>query len=122
MLNRVHAKGTGEGNRITRADGVDISVGAALTARLAAEVVLEDLLTLGGHVASSVLADVASADLLTVHLEPVERVVSAHSGGKSDNGSGGLHFEGICSEMVGSMEMCVKGSGIKLRSTKMDNE
>lgn len=101
MLNRVHAKGTVEGDRVAWADGVDIGVGAALTTGLAAEVVFEDLLTLGGHVATSVLADVASANLFTVHLEPVKGVVSAHGGGESYDRSGGLHFGRICSEWFG---------------------
>lgn len=97
VLDRVHAEGTKEGNLVTSADSVDVGVGAAGTARLATEVVLEDLLTLGGHVPASVLADVLPSltNDFSVDLELVEGVVTAHSDGQSQDGSSGLHVEGI---------------------------
>ena len=97
VLDRVHAEGTEEGDLVTGADGVDVGVGAAGSAGLATEVVLEDLLALGGHVTASVLADVlpSVADDLAVNLELVEGVVTAHSDGQSQDGSSGLHVEGI---------------------------
>lgn len=95
MLNRVHAKGTKELNLVAGADSVDIGVGTAVSARLASEVVLKDLLALGRHVAASVLADVGpvAADLLTIDFESAEGVVAAHSDCQSQDGSGGLHGE-----------------------------
>lgn len=101
VLDRVHAECTKEGNLVTSADGVDIGVGSAGTAGLATEVILEDLLTLGGHVAASVLTDVlpSVANDLAVDLELVESVVAAHSDGQSKDGSGSLHVE--------EMESCV---------------
>lgn len=94
MLDGGHAEGAEEHDLVTSADGVDISVGTAVSARLAAEVVLKDLLALGGHVAASVLANVlpSLADLLAVDLELVEGVVATHSDGQSQDGSGGLHI------------------------------
>lgn len=97
VLDGVHAEGAEERDLVAGADGVDISVGTAVSARLAAEVVLEDLLALGGHVAASVLANVLPglADLLAVDLEPVEGVVATHSDGQRQDGSGSLHIERV---------------------------
>ena len=96
VLDRVHAKGTEERDLVTSANGVDVGVGAAGTTGLATEVILEDLLALGGQVAASVLADVSPAitNDLAVDLEPVKGVVTAHSDGQSQDGSSGLHVEG----------------------------
>jgi hypothetical protein len=96
VLDRVHAKGSKEGDLVTSSDGVDIGVGAAGTTGLATEVVLENLLALGGHVTASVFADVLPpvANDLAVDLELVEGVVTAHSDGQSQDGSSGLHIEG----------------------------
>lgn len=96
MLDGVHAVGAEELDLVAGADGVDIGLSTALSARLAAEVVLEDLLALGGHVAASVLADVLPglANGLAVDLELVEGVVSLNSGGQRQDGSSSLHFEG----------------------------
>lgn len=95
MLDGGHAEGAEERDFVTSADGVDISVGTAVSARLATEVVLKDLLTLGGHVTASVLADVLPAltDGLAVDLELVEGIVRTRSNGKSQDGSSSLHFE-----------------------------
>jgi len=95
VLDGVHAVGAEEHDLVAGADGVDISLSTALSARLAAEVVLENLLALGGHVAASVLTDVLPglADSLAVDLELVEGVVSANSDGQCQDGSSGLHLE-----------------------------
>lgn len=95
MLDGGHAVGAEEHDLVAGADGVDISVGTAVSARLATEVVLEDLLTFGGHIAASVLADVLPglADGLAVDLELVEGVVGANSDGQRQDGSSGLHLE-----------------------------
>ena len=95
MLDGGHAEGAKEHDLVAGADGVDISVGTALSARLAAEVVLEDLLALGGHVAASVLADVLPgfADGLAVDLELVEGVVGTNGDGQRQDGSSSLHRE-----------------------------
>lgn len=97
MLDGGHAEGTEEGDLVTSANGVYIGVGTAVSARLATEVVLKDLLTLGGHVTASVLADVlpALADGLAVDLELVEGVVRTRSDGKSQDRSSSLHFERV---------------------------
>lgn len=97
VLDRVHAKGAEERDLVTCADGVDIGVGTAVSAGLAAEVVLKDLLAFGGHVAAGVLADVLPglANLLAVDFEPVEGVMGGHSGGQGQDGSGSLHGEGV---------------------------
>ena len=96
MLNGVHAVGAEELDLVASTDSVDIGVGTALSARLAAEVVLEDLLALGGHVAASVLADVLPrlTDGLTVDLELVEGVVGTNGDGQRQDGSSSLHIEG----------------------------
>jgi hypothetical protein len=96
MLDGVHAVGAEELDLVAGADGVDISLSTALSARLAAEVVLENLLALGGHVTASVLADVLPglADRLTIDLDLVEGVVGLNSGGQRQDGSSSLHFEG----------------------------
>jgi hypothetical protein len=94
VLNGGHAKGAKEGDLVASADGVDLGLRTAVSARLATEVVLEDLLTLGGHVAASVLADVlpALADDLAVDLELVEGIVSTHSDGQRQHESSRLHL------------------------------
>ena len=95
MLDGGHAVGAEEHDLVASADGVDIGLSTALSARLAAEVVLEDLLALGGHVAASVLADVLPGltDSLAVDLDLVEGVVGANSDGQRQDGSSGLHLE-----------------------------
>ena len=95
MLDGGHAVGAEKHNLVAGADGVDIGLSTALSARLAAEVVLEDLLALGGHVAASVLADVLPGltDSLAVDLDLVEGVVGANSDGQRQDGSSGLHLE-----------------------------
>lgn len=95
MLDGSHAVGAEEHDLVASADGVDVSVGTAVSARLATEVVLEDLLTLGGHVAASVLADVLPGltDGLAVDLELVEGVMGANSDGQRQDGSSSLHLE-----------------------------
>jgi tetrahydromethanopterin S-methyltransferase subunit F len=97
VLDRVHAKCTEERDLVTSANGVDVGVGAAGTTGLAAEVVLKNLLTLCRHVSAGVLSDVlpSVADDLAVDLELVEGVVTAHSDGQSQDGSSGLHIEGM---------------------------
>jgi hypothetical protein len=121
VLDRGHAKGTEEGDLVTSADSVDIGVGAAGTAGLATEVVLEDLLALGRHVTASVLADVlpSVANDLAVDLELVEGVVTAHSDGQSQDRSSGLHVEEmgcrVGNVVVGVLRRVEKGN---LRSTK----
>ena len=94
MLDGGHAEGAEEHDLVTSADGVDISVGTAVSARLAAEVVLKDLLALGGHVAASVLANVlpSLANLLAVDLELVKGVVATYSDGQRQDRSGSLHI------------------------------
>ena len=94
MLDGGHAEGAEEHDLVTSADCVDISVGTAVSARLAAEVVLKDLLALGGHVAASVLANVlpSLANLLAVDLELVKGVVATYSDGQRQDRSGSLHI------------------------------
>jgi hypothetical protein len=95
VLDGCHAEGAEEHDLVACADGVDLSVGTAVSAGLAAEVVLEDLLAFGGHVAASVLADVlpSLANDFAVDLELIKGVVATHSDGQSQDGSGGLHLE-----------------------------
>lgn len=109
MLDGGHAEGAKEHDLVAGADGVDISVGTAVSARLAAEVVLENLLALGGHVAASVLADVLPrlSDELAVDLELVEGVVGASSDGQRQDGSSSLHIEE--SGVVFELERCEGG-------------
>lgn len=108
VLDGGHAEGAEEHDLVAGADGVDISVGTAVSARLAAEVVLENLLALGGHVAASVLADVLPrlSDELAVDLELVEGVVGASSDGQRQDGSSSLHIEesGVVFELKGVKE------------------
>lgn len=110
MLDGGHAEGAEERDLVASADGVDFGVGAAGSTRLAAEVVLKDLLALGGHVAASVLADVlpSLADDLAVDLELVEGVVGAHSDGQSKDGSGGLHLERVLRCLIDWFERGLK--------------
>jgi hypothetical protein len=102
VLNGGHAKCAKEGDLVAGTDGVDLSLRTAFSARLATEVVLEDLLALGGHVAASVLADVlpALADDLAVDLELVEGVVGADSDGQRQHGSSRLHLGRVVRDMV----------------------
>jgi hypothetical protein len=102
VLNGVHAVGAKEGDLVASADGVDLGLGTICSARLATEVVLKDLLTLGGHVAASVLADVlpALANNLAIDLELVEGVVGAHSDGQRQHGSSSLHVERMMRGLV----------------------
>jgi hypothetical protein len=121
VLDGSHAEGTKEHDLIASTDGVDLSVGTAVSTRLAAEVVLEDLLALGGHVATSVLADVLPSltNKFAIDLELVEGVVATHSDGQSQDGSGSLHLEhsDMCFELQGVKE--ARENGV-LRSTKKE--
>lgn len=110
MLDGVHAVGAEELDLVASADGVDISLGTALSARLAAEVVLEDLLALGGHVAASVLADVLPGLThgLAIDLDLVEGVVGLNSGGQRQDGSSSLHLEG--SDVISWVGRCFEGA------------
>jgi hypothetical protein len=102
VLNGVHAVSAKEGDLVAGADGVDLSFGTICSTRLATEVVLKDLLTLGGHVAASMLADVlpALANDLAIDLELVEGVVGAHSDGQRQHGSSSLHVERVIERVV----------------------
>lgn len=64
MLDRSHAKGTLEVDLIASAHGQDLGVGTAVATRLATEVVLQDLLTLGRHVSARVLTDISPVGAL----------------------------------------------------------
>ena len=84
MLDRSHAISAGKLHRVTTLHGVYIGISAGVTTRLTAEVILHDLFTLGGHVATGVLTDVGPSLALLNAIDDklVECVVG--TGGRSE--------------------------------------